>query len=124
MRSVGRLLALVALVLSLIGCGGASSTGVLTGEIRFLGGLTRLPGTGPDSGRVIVFTTSGRIVARRRVDGATHLRYRIVLPPGDYGVNAGSLPQYDPPRNCRPQKVHVRPGRTTRVNVYQGCGEQ
>ena len=119
-----RPLALAAVVLSLTGCGGGSSVGVLTGEIRFLGGLTRLPGTGPEPGRVIVFTASGRIVARRRVDRASLLRYRVVLAPGDYRLNAGSVAQYDPPWNCRPQYAHVQPGRVTQVNVYTGCGEQ
>jgi hypothetical protein len=75
-------------------------------------------------GRVIVFTSSGRVLAHRRVDVAHRLRYRFVLRPGDYQVNAGSLVGYHYPRNCRPRYARVRPGGTTEITVFEGCGIQ
>jgi hypothetical protein len=116
--------ALALVVLLLAACGSGHSTGVLTGEIRGIPATTPLPGVGPNPGQVIVSTSSGRIVARERVDRASHLRYRIVLPPGEYYVNAGSLIRYNPPWNCRPQHARVQAGGTSQVNVYTGCGVQ
>jgi hypothetical protein len=113
---------LALVVISLPACGGSGSTGVLTGEIRFVGGITPRGGIGPKPGRVIVFTTSGHLVASQRVDRGNHLHYRFVLPPGRYGVNAGSRVRYDYPLNCRPRLASVRSGRISTINVYDGCG--
>ncbi len=123
-RVVRRLLALTGVALFLTACGGGSATGVVTGEIRFVGGITPRGGVGPKPGRVIVFTSSGRVVAHQRVAVANRLHYRFVLRPGDYQVNAGSLVGFRYPRNCRPQHARVRAGGTTEITVFEGCGIQ
>jgi hypothetical protein len=124
---VNGLLVLSVLGLGLASCGESSikesQRGVLTGEIRYVGGPPSPRGElVPKTGRVIVFTTSGRVLASQRVDRATHLHFRFILPPGRYGVNAGKRVRYHYPFNCRARKVQVRPGRVTTINVHEGCG--
>jgi hypothetical protein len=113
------------LALGLTACGGTHrrvqrGTGAVTGVVKIAGPMCPRQGCGSAAGLVVVFNRSGRVVDREHVRGARH--FRFVLAPGRYELNAGGRLRYKYPLNCPPRSALVRPGRTTRVNVKDGCG--
>lgn len=112
------------------GCGALASAqatghrrmGILSGEIRAAGAVCPRGGCGPKAGRVTVFTPSGRVIAHQHVGKADHFRFRFVLPPGSYELNAGHrLTGHHLPADCPPSRARVQPDRTTRMNVHTYC---
>jgi len=104
-------------VLALVGCGGSSETGTISGNVTLIGGP--FSPTDPQSGgtshkqagRVAVLDANGHTVVSQRVQSGHGYRfevaanrYRLVL------VGSGGR------KEC-PRTVRVRQGETTRANV-------
>lgn len=113
-----RALALIAccLVAALVGCGGSSDTGTLSGTVTFVGGPW--PGQGPkprplhkQAGRVLVLDPEGHTVASQRVQRGQ--RYSFQLAPNRYKL---ALAAPGSQSVCR-RGVRLAQGETTRANV-------
>lgn len=105
-----------------IDLGGASATagdvrhGRIVGAIRMGGGPPPRPGE-KLAGTVTVFSRQGKVIARDKVRKGHD--FRFALRPGTYKINAGR--RLHPKRGCHPKTIHVRPARTTHVNVETEC---
>jgi hypothetical protein len=104
-------------VLALVGCGGSSETGMISGNVTLIGGPVILtdPQSGGTShrqaGRVAVLDANGHTVVSQRVQSGHGYRFEVA--PNRYRlVLVGSGGR----KKC-PRRVRVREGETTRANV-------
>jgi len=109
-----RVLALLALLFAATNAGATATTSGLHGLV-VRGPITPMcvaeqPCTAPAKNVTLVFSKSGRVIARSKTDGAG--RYRLRLPPGRYRVGLPNAPQIG--RGLEPNHALVVAGRNAR----------
>ncbi len=93
----------------------ASSKGILTGKIRWVGGDPLSDRPMFTAGVVRIFGLDHKAVTSARV--RTGHRFRFELLPGQYQLSV------DNNHGCPLETARIRAGHTTRINVPTGCGE-
>jgi hypothetical protein len=91
--------------------------GVVTGAIFFGGGPAVPSNRLAMAGSISVLGSTGKVFTHTHARAGQH--FRLWLPPGRYEVTTGQ--ELHPKSGCSPERVLVRAGRTSHVDVYVNC---